>query len=479
VWIRRQHGDLDSVLGVLEHMSYSPNRVDSELDPRAIVCDKLGSVIDVLIELKGIWETKSDGKETEDLRWAVDLLRAMSGPDGFNALAEFGVDTDFTKVNNLLLRVQDKSAPSPDQACPDVALSAEQCEQALLQSKELFQKLGVFSKTAKWTYTQSILRSLEKAREFRSDPTDVGFARIGWPPSPSSGVDAPAAAPSQDPLASAKQHARDLFPMVHEFYKLNFPGNDLRGKWAAFEATSERLPMETRIQYIKDLCRVEGLDGDEASETFANVFPRARKLAAELRCSRAAWTEIAEAFRRGGAKPEPWTGGSKPDKVWKKGAHALCELILTYICVLDVTTDIERLNAVIRRRESNGRQRHFDASTLRTELLLATEVPKDALELVDKIPVCMRPVSATDSELSFTQNVLRPRRLITRAQEYYKKFFGIQKNAGRGYTARKRKSIGFTTLLNTAKQGTCAASVWPRAAGQKTKGDKNLKFSRK
>ena len=51
IWIRQQHGDFDSFLGVMEHLSYSPNRMDSEADPRAVLIDKMGANIDTCIEV--------------------------------------------------------------------------------------------------------------------------------------------------------------------------------------------------------------------------------------------------------------------------------------------------------------------------------------------------------------------------------------------------------------------------------------------
>ena len=436
IWIRRQHGDFDSFLGVLEHLSYSPNRMDSVLDPRAILCDKMHCLIDVLLEVKLKWEAQA--AEGEDLAWLVALLRAMSGPGGLNDLVVFAVDTDFIKINHLLLRVQDKSDHGN---CPDVSLSGDECAQALKQSKALFGDLGVFDATATWTYTQTLLCSLRKVREFRVS-TDIAVSKIGWPPE---------AAPSHarkgaDVLANAKQHARDLYPMVEEFFNLNYPGFENRAKWGAFDALSDRLPLQTRLRFIRELCLLEGLDGDGAAEAFTKFFQRARELAAELCSSRDAWTEIAESMRSKKSKHSPWSGGSQPD-IWRNGCAPLCELILTYIACLDVTTDVERLNAVIRRRESNGRQRHFDRYTLRNELLLATEVPADPLALVTKVPCAMRPHDPTYAAPSLIVNRLLPKRLIAKAQEYYKRFFTARCSKARGdELVSRHRSKGFNPM---------------------------------
>ena len=52
IWTRKQHGDFDSFLGVMQDLSYSPNRLDSEADPRAMLIDKMGATIDTCIEVR-------------------------------------------------------------------------------------------------------------------------------------------------------------------------------------------------------------------------------------------------------------------------------------------------------------------------------------------------------------------------------------------------------------------------------------------
>jgi hypothetical protein len=71
------------------------------------------------------------------------------------------------------------------------------------------------------------------------------------------------------------------------------------------------------------------------------------------------WTEIAEEYRVAKA------GVMK----WRETAHDLCEIILTVIGLLNSTVSNERINSVIRKRESNGRQRHFNEFSLGAELL--------------------------------------------------------------------------------------------------------------
>jgi len=73
------------------------------------------------------------------------------------------------------------------------------------------------------------------------------------------------------------------------------------------------------------------------------------------------WTEIAEEYRVADAK----AGVMK----WRETAHDLCEIILTVIGLLNSTVSNERINSVIRKRESNGRQRHFNEFSLGAELL--------------------------------------------------------------------------------------------------------------
>ena len=186
------------------------------------------------------------------------------------------MDTDFAHVTKLLLRPQDKSGA-------DISLSAAQCRDCLETCEALFWDLGVFMDGARWTYTQTLLKSLSRTRKAR---VGKGFVAIGWP----SG--------SQPDLSAAKAHARDLYLLVKDFF-LEFSRRDHRGKFQAFNVSSDRLPACTRAEYIRDLAKHEGLNPAASSHAFMQALPHALKLAPVLGDNKAVWTEIAEGMRVG------------------------------------------------------------------------------------------------------------------------------------------------------------------------------------
>ena len=260
------------------------------------------------------------------------------------------------------------------------------------------------TREATYTYTQTLLRSLRKVREVRVDAH--GHCLIGWPPA------------SVNALANGKRYAQDLHKMVKSFFEFNFPDEEWRAHLTAFNIAAD-IPFDRRLASVRALARHEGVDGDRAVRAFITVFPRARATLLTHVDNRSVWAEVAEDFKV-----------TKGDKVsWRETAHDLCEIIMSVICVLDSTCDNERVNAVIRMRESNGRQRHWSQRadnddrdfSLLSELLIAKEVPVHVDALVEKVPVLL-PGRAGCAQL--LHHRLEPRPLLRSIIAKYVEMFG-------------------------------------------------------
>ena len=137
IWKRKQLLDFDSFVGICEDCAYSPNRFDSEKDPRMTLIDHFCAVLLTCEEVA----LDENPNHKEDADFFRRLLRVISGRVGFQKLAKFGVDTDFVVHITVKLRLQDR-----DDA--DATLSMGESRRCLDTAEALFKDLGVFHSEA-------------------------------------------------------------------------------------------------------------------------------------------------------------------------------------------------------------------------------------------------------------------------------------------------------------------------------------------
>jgi hypothetical protein len=393
IWIREQQGDLEDFLNVICTCGYAPHRFNSQSEPRTLLVDKFGALVKCCIICY------ASGRNDDQI-WGSNILRELSGPSGYKACILFAIDTDFAIAAGILLRLQDVRVRS-------AIVSRREARECLQQIEALFKNHGIFRTEAHWTYTQTMLRNLSTVRE-----TPEGGA-IGWKFN---------FAAKQTLLNECKVYACDLYDMTKAFFDLNFPDDGLRAKFEAFDMKSD-IHMNTRITFVKDLCKHEGLDHSKVTPAFTLAFPIAKALFDKYKDSTRAWEKVCDGYRKEG-------------NGWRKGAEDIAELLLTVIVQLDSSCENERTNADIRKLQSQsngGRMKRSQNSgfdfKLRDQLLIAQEVPKEIDNLVERIPRAF-----SQFEIKEQLYDLRPKQFLKRVILKYGEFYG--KTGKHGFTSK-------------------------------------------
>ena len=391
IWIEMQQDDLESLLGVIVHAGYAPHRFGSQSEPRTLLIEKFGVLVKCCIKCYSSGHSK-------DQEWGQTILRALSGPNGFKDCVIFGIDTDFVCVAKVLLRLKDKSKHS-------AIVSRRECRECLLQAEALFKNLGIFRRDAEGLYTQTMLRRLETVREIPEGGT------IGWKFKP---------AELQAILKDCKAYARDLYDMVKAFFDLIFPDDDLRSMFEAF-AMKSSIHMDTRIAFVQDLCKIEGLDHAKVTPAFNLAFPIAKANVDKCQDSSHAWADVCDGYNSG-------RHGQKVNNRWSLGAEDIAELLLTVIVQLDSSCDNERTNSDIRKLQAQGLGGRLKRGTnsgfdikLRDQVLILQEVPHEIDNLVQRIPRAYSQFQLSASEELYD---LTPNKFLKRVMQKCGEFYG-------------------------------------------------------
>ena len=373
----------------------------------SILCQRFRAVVGTLVALRD-----DDERHPKEAAWASKLIDLISGPDGFNRLAKFAVDCDFAVACNRMIRMQDKSSA-------DIALSVTEVTECLEICYVLFDEGRAFDLEDNHTYTGHLLRSFLR-------PTDVtassqasnqrgtkalGQLGIGWPKDIS----------ESDALKEGKRYAKTLYKMAFKFLKLNFPDYSWRTKFGAFTCGPTAFPEAYRMKCLEKLAVKEGLDKAQTRFQFQQVFPHMQRLYRETGDNRLAWSKLLESFRN-------------PTNRRKFRADMSCvlHLAVTYIGILDVTTDVERCFSRLQRLEIKSRERHCHPSRLEDSLNIVLEVPSSVDALVDRRHEPMR----RESKSQIFQEMWRPGPLLIAAQSKYAEFFGQKKLACRSLVVK-------------------------------------------
>ena len=308
IWLWSQKEEADRFWDILKDLSYAEHRYDSRSKPMQIFMIKLGPAVQVLRALA------EDPKQChkDDRMWATGMLQSLSGEAGLARLLLFAVDTDFAVATHRLVRLQDAQEP-------DVALSGEQCLDCLDTCRVLFQDGRIFDRTPNGTYTSHLIHGLKAVPLESFTLPDGTSVRFGWP------------SDDKDVLEKAVVHARKLFQTVSLFFDLNFPDYAWRSKFTAFSCTST-LPQSTKEEHIRALAKKEGLSESRAAAQFREATVHVIRLQSHLGDGRAAWAAYLDKYCRDPRKP----------RQWRAHADAIGPLVLTYLGIMDGSSDIER-----------------------------------------------------------------------------------------------------------------------------------------
>ena len=132
-------------------------------------------------------------------------------------------------------------------------------------------------------------------------------------------------------MAEGRRYARTLYQMAFKFMKLNYPDYNWRTKFGAFNCGPTAFPEAYRLECLEKLAVKEGLDKVQTRWQFTQVFPHMKRLHRESGDNREAWCKLLNSLR------------SRHDKrKFRPDMDCVVQLTLTYLGILDVTTDVER-----------------------------------------------------------------------------------------------------------------------------------------
>jgi hypothetical protein len=421
-------GSQPDLFVALANLAHAEHRFDSRSEPMSIMCSRFGVIIEVLLEMA---DDKAPSHR-DDKAWALEVLNLISGAEGLQKLLIFGVDCDFAVATQVLVRVQDGISP-------DVALSAAQVAETLEVVAALFKEGQVFLPEAEGMYTSQLLRALRRV-------SPASRRRMRWPEcgSQPGGGDFD--------LSGPRAYCKRLHKMVKEFFRLNFPDYDWRRKFGAFNCGKGCFPTELRLQYIGELATKERVSPRAARSQFLSALPHMKRFYNETGDNREAWCAYAELLRRRHGQEEQAAGGSQPgqQKTFKETAGALLTIVLTYISLLDCTSDVERMFARLAEQEARQRERHMSPLLLSAVLTVAAEVNSNIDSLVTR-----------NNEVVKSQMWWRPGPFLLKAMRKYAEFFGT-----RSYASR---SVVVETGETRAEQRCRTRIGTPRAAKHVTK----------
>ncbi len=357
---------------------------------------KLGPALEVLTEMA----LDANPSHRRDSAWTAMLLSRLTGPRGFVRLILFSIDADFAVVTHKLIRLQDCESP-------DVALSAMEVLTCLETCQALFDEGRIFDKEPNDTYTNSLLQGLEQLE--RTIFRDGTSGKIGWPDAADSQL-----------MGKVVKHARKLYSMAKGFFPLNFPDHDWRTRFSAFACGKDQLPRHLRFQHVEELAKKEGLNPAETRQQFACALPHMARLHAQTGENRAAWAAYLDSMCRAPGRPK-----------FRRDAHSLVQLTLTYLGVMDGTSDCERMFSRLELAEAKRSVRHHNPETLMDILKVALDGPADLDSLVTVAPKPVLKTDACTQESRLVKCMWHPKQFITDCQRQYAEFYGTRRLATR------------------------------------------------
>ena len=385
LWKQKQLDEPDALWNVLTDLGHAEQRFDSRSRPMARFLLKLGPALEVLQALS----RDLHPHHQKDAKWARGLLEVLAGPAGFVKLVLFAINTDFAVAAHKLTRLQ-------DQVAPDVAVAAQEVQQCVDTCKMLFHDGRVFDRAPNGTYTNHLLQGFYGvSRELVLSDREQRTIKFGWP------------APTEDGmLKDAVAYARKLYKAVSLCFQYNFPHHAWRTRFQAFCLCSH-VTHATRREHIQMLAAKEGVDPARAWLQFFEAFPHAMRYYKECGDTRQSWISYLEVCCRQTRRP----------RGWRPNADCIVPLVLTYLGIMDGSSDIERNFSTLELVECRRAKRHHTEQFLQDLLKLRLQAPEEF----------RKPQLGTSWERTELQ-------FVEAAQRQYAKLFGARRFASRSLT---------------------------------------------
>lgn len=163
---------------------------------------------------------------------------------------------------------------------------------------------------------------------------------------------------------------------------------------------------------MEALAKKEVVDPKTARQTFMDLRPRARKMHKELGDDKKVWQALLESVKVNATR-------FRPD------CNAFAKVCVSFLVVLDVTPEIERIFSRVQLLEAKRRSAS-GIFALRDAVLVIIGVSMVVNELVEKTPSQYSVALAGHAPVSMVL-VWKPGRLIRRAQTKYLEFYGARK----------------------------------------------------
>ena len=345
LWKQKQLDEPDAMWNVLADLGYAEQRFDSRSKPMARFLLKLGPALEVLQALS----RDLNPHHKQDAKWARDLLQLLAGPAGFVKLVMFAVDTDFAVAAHKLIRLQDTVGP-------DVSVAAHEVQQCADVCRMLFHEGRVFDRAPNGTYTNHLLQGFYGvSRELVLSDREQKAVKFGWPAATDEGL-----------LKEAVEYARKLYKAVNLRFQYNFPHYAWRTRFQAFCLTSQ-IAHTTRRSHIQALAAKEGVDPARAWQQFFEGFPHAVRCFKECGDTRQSWTSYLETYCREPRHPHGW----------RLRADCIVPLVLTFLGIMDGSSDIERHFSTLELLECRRAKRHHSEQFLQDLLKVRLHAPEE------------------------------------------------------------------------------------------------------
>ena len=386
--------ELAELFEACHHLAYAEQRFDSRSKPMTRLMKHWARVLKVL----QLVSCDKEPAHRDDALWAANILRHLSGPEGWQRVVAFCVETDYIVSCRCLTLVQDKSRT-------DVALAQSEVEETLSVQEALFQECKIFSKERNDSYTWHFLEGTRGSSQLFFASGEV--ADFAWPV-------------TQKALERPMRLAKSLFEMSRSFLLVNYPDYHWRSRFGCFDCSSHRQPEQMRLDAIEKIAKKEGQDASQVRLHFWEALPIAGKLYEEYGCNTKVWTVIAERQRINPNSPK-----FKPEKA------GFLNCVFTYLGILDVTGDLERLFSKLCWLTLKNRSTQMNLFLLLDCLKVATSLPSD-------IRLYVSPTMASTTSSTMLRKCVEPGDLIKKAQIKYHEFFG----KFRASTSRNVEELG-------------------------------------
>lgn len=374
--------ELDELYIACCHLAYAEPRYDSRSKPMTRL---VKSWPRVMATLKLCADDTSEAHRDCQI-WARNILHKLSGEEGWHRTVAFCIETDYVVSGRCLTKVQDKSAT-------DVSLAQHEVEETLTVQEALFHEGRILSAERNDSYTWCFLNAM---REY---PSQIYFntdevADLVWPV-------------SERHLERPLRLCRSLFAMSKEFLTANYPDWSWRSAFRCFDNSDTRLPEEVRLSSFERIAKKEGLCPSTARIQFYEHIPLARKLYGEYGCNKRVWTVIAERHRLHQNSPK-----------FKPQRSVMVLMILTYLGILDTTSDLERIFSRLCWLTLKHRSFQLSLFVLLDSLKVVTTMNPDIRRYIKSVGF-----TSTSTSAMLTQE-LEGTEFIKESQLQFHEFFG-------------------------------------------------------